>query len=419
MPTVPVAAAAGPRPPTRGYRALLADREFRALHLSFTATAVAGTLSALALGTLVGRRTGSPLLVALSLYGGTLATVVGALTLMSVADGRRPRRTLLLLQLVTAVAVGAQAVPGLPLAARFALLLAVGFVQCLGTGARLGLLTEVVPASAYAPARSLLNLTAGALAVVGLAVGAVLLRRTSPEVLLGSAAALVALAALPLVTSVREHSTRGGRRPGLRGTWAADVALVRRPDQRAVLVALWVPNGLVVGCEALLIPLDPRSAGFLLAAGSAGLLLGDLAVGRFLTAAARARAALPLRVVLAAPYLLFALRPPLGVAAVAVFVAGTGFAATLPLQERLLALVPESERGQVQGVESAGRLAWQGVGAVAGGALAERTGPAVAITLLAVASLAVTACTAAAGAPGTRRGSTKSMITGEGGEQGR
>jgi len=107
------------------------------------------------------------------------------------------------------------------------------------------------------------------------------------------------------------------------------------------------------------------------------------------------------------------------VAAVAVFVAGTGFAATLPLQERLLALVPESERGQVQGVESAGRLAWQGVGAVAGGALAERTGPAVAITLLAVASLAVTACTAAAGAPGTRRGSTKSMITGEGGEQGR
>jgi len=276
-----------------------------------------------------------------------------------------------------------------------------------------------VPASAYAPARSLLNLTAGALAVVGLAVGAVLLRRTSPEVLLGSAAALVALAALPLVTSVREHSTRGGRRPGLRGTWAADVALVRRPDRRAVLVALWVPNGLVVGCEALLIPLDPRSAGLLLAAGSAGLLLGDLAVGRFLTAAARARAALPLRVVLAAPYLLFALRPPLGVAAVAVFVAGTGFAATLPLQERLLALVPESERGQVQGVESAGRLAWQGVGAVAGGALAERTGPAVAITLLAVASLAVTACTAAAGAPGTRRGSTKSMITGEGGEQGR
>ena len=376
-----------------GYRALLADREFRALYLSFTATSAAGTLAGLALGTLVGRATGSPLLTTLSLYGGTLATVVGALTLMSVADGRRPRRILLLLQALTAVAVGLQAVPGLPLAGRFGLLLGLGFVSSLGTGARLGLLTEVVPPSGYAPARSLLNVTAGATAVVGLAGAGLLLGRVAPNLLLLVAAALVTAATLPLLTSVREHSTRPGRRPGLRGTWAADVALVRHPGRRVVLLNLWVPNGLVVGCEALLLPLAPDRAGFLLAAGAAGLLLGDLVVGRVLTAAARRRAAFGLRVGLAAPFLLFAVHPPVWAQVVAVTVASVGFAATLPLQEQLLALVPAADRGQAQGVDSAGRTAWQGLGAVIGGAVAERVGPAAAIAVLASASLAVTVTT--------------------------
>ncbi|MGW9069201.1 MFS transporter [Streptomyces yangpuensis] len=377
-------------PPAAGYRDLLRIREFSGLYVSFTLTAAAGALSGIALGTLVDRQTGSPFLTAVSMYGATFATVLGALTLMSVADGKRPRRTLLLLQLASLAGVCAQAVPGLPLAARFALLLFLGLFQSLGTGARLGLLAEVVPVSAYAPARSLMNITSGGTAILGYAAGAVLLRDTGPQGVFAAAASLTALGAAVVAATVREHSVRPTRRPGLRQTWRTNAELFSHPGRRALLLALWVPGGLVVGCEALFISYDPGHAGTYLAAGSAGMLLGDLIVGRLLTAGQRRRHAFALRLLLAAPFLLFAVHPPAPVLAVAVFVAGAGFAATLPLQEQLLELTPEAVRGQVQGVESAGRMTWQGLGAMIAGGLAQGLGPGPAIALAAAASLAVT-----------------------------
>jgi predicted MFS family arabinose efflux permease len=376
--------------PTTTYRALLGNREFAGLYASFTLTVAASTLSGFALGTLVDERTGSPFLTAVSMYGATFATVLGAMTLMSVADGNRPRRTLVALQCVSLLGVAAQAIPQLPLTARFALLLTLGFFQSLGTGTRMGLLTEVVPTAAYVPARSLMNITSGGTAVLGYALGAVLLRHLTPQQVFLTATALTGVALVVVATTVRDHSIRPPRRPGLRQTWTTNTALLSRKGPRALLLNLWVPNGLIVGCEALFISYAPDHAGILLAAGSAGMLLGDLTVGRLLTAARRDRCAFPLRLLLAAPYLLFALHPPLPVATVAVFLAGAGFAATLPLQERLLALTPDPVRGQVQGVESAGRMTWQGIGAALAGALAQYLTPATTITALAAISLAVT-----------------------------
>ncbi|MGW3323752.1 MFS transporter [Streptomyces virginiae] len=381
---------APPTTATTGYRALLRDKEFSGLYLSFTLTVTASTLSGFALGTLVNHRTGSPFLTAVSMYGATFATVLGALTLMSVADGKRPRRTLLLLQLLSLAGIAAQAVPGLPLAARFALLLTLGFFQSLGTGTRLGLLAEVVPGSAYAPARSLMNITAGGTVILGYAVGAVLLRHLSPYGLFAVAAALTALGTAVVAATVREHSIRLTRRPGLRRTWTTNAELFAHPGRRMLLLNLWVPNGLIVGCEALFLSYDPAGAGTLLAAASAGMLLGDLIVGRLLDAERRRRLAFALRLLLAAPFLLFAVHPPAWVAAVAVGLAGVGFAATLPLQEQLLEQTPDTIRGQVQGVESAGRMTWQGIGAAIAGGLAQYLTPGTAIAVAAGLSLAVT-----------------------------
>ncbi|MFD7688978.1 hypothetical protein [Streptomyces sp. NPDC059781] len=376
--------------PTTTYRALLGNREFTGLYVSFTLTVAASTLSGFALATLVDRRTGSPFLTAVSMYGATFATVLGAMTLMSVADGNRPRRTLVALQCVSLLGVAAQAVPGLPLAVRFTLLLVLGFFQSLGTGTRMGLLAEVVPASAYVPARSLMNITSGGTAVLGYALGAVLLRHLSPQGVFVAATALTGAGLVVVAATVRERSIRPPRRPGLRQTWTTNTALLSRSGPRALLLNLWVPNGLIVGCEALFISYAPDHAGVLLAAGSAGMLLGDLTVGRLLTPERRRRCAFALRLLLAAPYLLFVLHPPLPVAAAAVFVAGAGFAATLPLQERLLELTPDPVRGQVQGVESAGRMTWQGIGAALAGGIAQHLTPATTITTLAAVSVAVT-----------------------------
>jgi predicted MFS family arabinose efflux permease len=384
------------QPPARSYTQLLTNVEFAGLYASFTLTVAAGALSGLALGTLVHARTGSALLTAISMYGATFAAVVGALTLMSVADGNRPRRILLVLQSVSLVAVAGQAVPGLPLAARFGLLLALGFLQSLGTGARMGLLAELVPTSSYALARSLMNITSGLVAVVALAVGAALLATTGPGTLFVIAAVLTGIALLVVAATIRERSVRISRRPGVRQTWATNRALLARADQRVLLVNLWVPNGLVVGCEALFISYSPDHAGWMLAAGSAGMLIGDLAVGRFMGVEQRRRRALALRVLLAGPYLLFVLHPGVLLASAVVLVSSAGFAATLPLQERLLELVPDAVRGQVQGVESAGRMTWQGIGAVLAGLVAQLVPVGLAMVVVAGASLAVTVTTRSA-----------------------
>ncbi len=382
--------APGASPTATTYRALLRNREFAGLYVSFALSVSASTLSGFALGTLVHQQTRSPFLTAVSMYGATFATVLGALTLMSVADGSRPRRTLVVLQGVASAGAAAQAVPGLPLTVRFGLLAILGFFQSLGTGTRMGLVSEVVPDAAYAAARSLMNITAGATAILGYAFGALLLRHLAPRDVFLLATALTGLGLVVVATTVRDRSIRPTRRPGLRQTWTANTALFAHPGRRALLLNLWVPNGLIVGCEALFLSYSPDLAGVLLAAGAAGMLLGDLTVGRLLTADRRRRCAFALRLLLAAPYLLFALQPPVPVLTAAVFVAGAGFAATLPLQEQLLASTPDQVRGQVQGVESAGRMTWQGLGAAVAGGLAQLLTPAAAITTLAAVSVTIT-----------------------------
>ncbi|MQS06254.1 MFS transporter, partial [Streptomyces alkaliphilus] len=378
-----------------GYRALFRLPGFAGLWLSFALTVGASALAGLTLGTLVYERTGSPLLTAVGTHGATLATVLGALTLMSVADGRRPRRTLLVLQWCSVAGVAAQAVPGLPSAARLGLVLSLGFTHSLATGCRLGLLTGTVPPTGYARARSLMGLTAAGATALCQATGALLLSFLSPAGPLLIAAALLAAGAVVVATTVRERPPSPApdarsARPGVRATLAVNRRLLSRPGRRALLLNLWVPNGLVAGCSALFVPHSPQHAGLLLAAGSLGTAAGDLLVGRLLAARARRRSAFALRLLLAAPWPLFLLDPPPAVLAAAVFSASLGYAASLPLQERLLVTTPEAERGQVQGVDAAGRPAWQGLGALFAGALAQVVGPAGAMTVVAGLSLAVT-----------------------------
>jgi predicted MFS family arabinose efflux permease len=102
-----------------------------------------------------------------------------------------------------------------------------------------------------------------------------------------------------------------------------------------------------------------------------------------------------LRLLLAVPFLAFVLVPGVPLACLLAFVASAGYAASLPLQERLLTHTPAHQRGQVLGLNSTGLMVMQGVGAVLGGAIAEAigrgtTGVGWTIGLLAVLSLSVT-----------------------------
>jgi hypothetical protein len=375
----------------RTYRDLFAVREFRALWTSSALTTAAMTMSGLALATVVHAETGSALLTALAMFGPSTAQLVGATTLMSAADATPPRRALTLVGLLSAAVLAVQAALPLGTTARLALVLAAAYATSIAGGVRWGLLSEVVPDSGYALARSTMNVAVGAFQIVGFAAGGILLVvLTSGQVF--ALAALLSAAAVPVLRAgVAERPPRRRARVGLRETACANRLLLADRDTRALLLALSVPNGLVVGCEALFVPYAGEAAGWLLAGAAAGMMAGDLLGGRVLSPDGRRRASTPLRLLLAAPYLVFALEPGVPVAVLVAALASVGYAATLAQQEWLVTLTPAALRGQVLGVESSVRMTLQGVCAAVAGLLADLTTPAAAVTALAVASLLVSA----------------------------
>ncbi len=373
------------------YRALFADRAFRALWSSTALTVAAGTAVSLALASSVYASTGSALLSALALFGPSVVQVVGAATLMSLADAGPPRRTLTVVTGVVAAVAAAQALLPLGPLARVGLTLATAYVVSIGAGARWGLLTQVLPQASFRLARSAMNVAVGAFQVVGFAVGGLLLQVLSVRGVFALAAVLGVLAAGVLRLGVPEQPPRRSGRPGLRETWRGNRRLLGERHTRPLLLALCLPNGLVVGCEALFVPYAEDAAGVLFVAGALGMLTGDVLVGRVLSERQRRRWSTPLRVLLAAAFVPFVLPLPLAVAALLAAVGSAGYGASLLQQEQLVALAPEDVRGQALGVEGSARMTAQGLCAVLAGALADVVGAGVAITLLALSSLAVTA----------------------------
>ncbi|MEV0200194.1 MFS transporter [Nonomuraea sp. NPDC050691] len=393
----------------RTYGDLFRVPQFVPLFASSAAKTMGTTVSGLALGTLVYAATGSPLLSALSMFGSSFAQVVGATALMSAADRLPPRAALTVLAAALGLGTAVLAIPGLPVWAIFVVLFGLGLVASLGGGVRQGLLTELLPERAYVLGRSVLNASVGITQICGFALGGLLLTTLTPRGTLLAAAALDLAAALIAYFGLGHRPARASGRPSVAATWRINVRLWSSAPRRYVFLALWVPNGLIVGCEALFVPYAPGHAALLFALAAAGMLAGDVLVGRFVPARWRERLAAPLRFLLAAPYLIFFLHPAPVLAAVAVTVASVGYAASLMLQERLVALTPSDVRGQALGLNSSAMMTMQGVGATLAGALAQYTSPALAMSVMAAASVLVTACLA----PGLRPGPARQGLRSE------
>ncbi|MGC0419834.1 MFS transporter [Embleya sp. AB8] len=374
----------------RTYRELFRAPEYTPLFATSSAQLAALTVSGLALGTLVFDRTGSPLLAALGMFGGSLAQVIGATALMSAADRLPPRAALSLSALVFALGTAALAIPGLPLWALFAIVLGEGAVAAVAGGVRFGLLNEILPRDGYLLGRSVLNMCNGMVQVVGFSLGAVLVAALSARGTLLVGAGLYLLAAVVARCGLTRRPPRAAGRPSVAETWRNNSLLWSVKQRRYLYVVLWVPNGLIVGCESLFIPLQPDHAGLLFAFAALGMLLGDVLGGRFVPSAWRRRLGHPMQLLLAVPYLLFAVHPPLPVALAVIGIASIGYSATLLFQERLMAITPPELSGQALGLHSSGMVAMQGVAASLAGGIAQVTSPTAAIVFLAGASITVT-----------------------------
>ncbi|MFJ5266318.1 MFS transporter [Streptomyces sp. NPDC088387] len=379
------------------YQDLFRTPEFRPLFFGSCAQVAAQTVGGLALATLVYRATESPLLSAISMFGPSLAQVLGATFLLSGADRLPPRATLTGVSLAFAAGTAVLALPGLPLWAVFAVILVQGLIASLGGGVRWGLLNEILAKEGYLLGRSVFNMMNGLVQIAGFALGGALVALLDPRTTLVLAALLYALSALVIRAGLTARPPRAAGRPSAAATRRTNALLWSSRPRCQVYLALWIPNGLVVGCESLFVSYDSGSAGTLFACAALGMLAGDVLVGRLLRPERRARLGHPLLFLLAAPYTLFLLRPSLPLAAALAAVASVGFGASLVQQEHLMALTPEGLAGHALGLHSAGMLTMQGVGAALAGTVAQLTSPATAMATMAAASLAVTAALVSAG----------------------
>jgi predicted MFS family arabinose efflux permease len=389
----------------RTYRELFAVPEFQPLFWTSSVQTAALTIGDLALATLIYDRTGSPLLSALAMFGPSLTQLIGASTLLAAADRLPPRALTCGLTLAFAAGTAALAVPGLPVWAAFVILAVLGLGAALGGAVRYGLLNDVVAADGYLLGRSVLNMSVGAMQIGGFAAGGLLVVTLTPRVTLLVSAGLLVFGAVIARFGLRRRAPRAAGRASVRDTWRVNRRLWSSPARRYVYLAQWLPNGLIVGCESLFVSYAPRHAGLLFVCAAAGMLAGDTLAGRFIAERWRQRLGAPLRLLLAAPYLLFALPLPLPLplAAAAIVAASVGYCATLLLQERLMALTPDELSGQALGLASSGMMAMQGVGAALAGGVAQLTSPGTAMAVMAAASLIITLTLA----PGLRPGRTR------------
>ncbi|MGW6389003.1 MFS transporter [Streptomyces sp. NPDC055103] len=390
------------------YRDVFRTPEFTPLFLTGAAHTAAQTVAGLGLATLVYRATGSPVLSALALFGPSLAQLIGATTLLSAADRLPPRTALAGIALFFTLGTAVLALPGLPTWAVFTILLAEGLAASLGGGVRQGLLNQILAREDFLLGRSVTNMAVGVCQIGGFATGGVLIALLSPRGTVLVGAGLYLAAALLARLGLGARPPRAAGRASVAETWRTNARLLSSPARRRCYLALWLPNGLIVGCESLFVPYAPERAGLLFAFAAFGMLVGDTAVGRFVPARLRGRLRFPLQALLAAPFLLFALDPAPPLALLAVTVSAVGYGASLLHQERLMDLVPEELAGHALGLHTSGMLALQGVSAALAGTLAQYTSARTGMVLLALASLTVTLALARAD---RRTGGPKALPT--------
>ncbi|MFI1384035.1 MFS transporter [Embleya sp. NPDC020886] len=374
------------------YREVFAVGAFRVLFGSFVLLLIGDTVRMLALAVLVYERTGSPALSALAYVAGFVPQAFGGALLLSLTDRVPVRAAMAGYDLVRCVLALVLAADVLPVWAVLLLLASVGLVSPIAGAARQRTLPELLHGDAYVLGRSVFGMAAGAMQVLGFAVGGLLLA------LVGSGGALLFAAAVALASAAvvrfglpaapRPERTGSARTEGtVRATWRVNRELLGDRTVRGLLLAQWIPANLTAAAEGVIVPYAPDHAGVLYGSAAGGMLLGDLLVGRFVRPARRERLTPWLALLLGVPLVFFAAGPPLWVTAGLFVVSSAGLSYQLGLQRRFLDAIPKAGTGQAMGLAMTGTMTLQGVAMAGAGALAGVLAPGHVIALVGLASL--------------------------------
>ena len=376
-----------PRP---GYRAVLANTEFRALWFAHVTSVLGDQLTRIALASIVLARTGSVTLSALSFATTYLPWLLGGPLLSLFAD-RCPRRTVMVVcDAARGLLVLVMVVPGVPVWGLFVLASLVALLGPPFEAARGATVPEVLPAPLYPVAQALSMGSLQAAQLLGFAVGGLLvtLQPGAWVLALDAATFLVSAAVLQRFVAWRPGAQDAGELTAR--TWARESTQGLRlvagtPDLRRLLGLSTIVAAVTVLPESLAIAQadalgrTPFVAGLLCAALPLGTVVGAAVAGRPGARNDRLVLVRPLGLLASASCAACLLEPGLAGLVVLWFLAGIGAGGLLPANVAFVLRVDPALRGRALSVAQVVLQVGQGLAVAAGGVLAGLVGPPAAV----------------------------------------
>jgi hypothetical protein len=279
--------------------------------------------------------------------------------------------------------------PAAPVPVLFALLLAIGTLSSISGGARAALVRSSVTEDAYVPARSLLRIAVQFAQIGGNAGGGVLLLllTTSGALLVNSASFAFAAAAVRFVVADYPNASERSQATLLRDSLHGARGVLGHAELRRLLLFGWLAPMFAVAPEALAAPYvadhhgSSTQVGWWLIALPVGIIAGDVAGVRLLTARQQRRLVAPAAVAGFVPYLAFVGDPSVPIGLTLLVASGACGLYALGLDARVRDAAPPQLFARTMTLNSAGLMTLQGVGFVLAGAIAQAFGPATAIAL--------------------------------------
>ncbi|MBP2321375.1 putative MFS family arabinose efflux permease [Kibdelosporangium banguiense] len=385
------------------FRGTLAVGEFRAIWLAELQSVFGDQLARIALSVLVFERTNSASLPALTYALTYLPDLIAGPLLGGLAD-RYPRRAVMVTADVSrAVLVALMAIPGTPLAVLAALVVAVQLLNAPFTAAQAAILPNVLTDDRYEIGQSIRQVSGQAGQLIGFAGGGVMIGLLGAHRALAVNAISFAISALIIRFGVRPRQAAGTterNEPALHRLKAGVRTIWRDPRLRSLVTLAWLA-GFVIVPEGLAVPYaaeiggGPVTAGFLLAAHPAGIVIGASIWSRWVPADLRLRLVGLLALFAIVPLLGYAFKPGLIITMALLIISGACAAYQITAAATFMRLVPDAERGQAFGLAGAGLIAVQGIGLLTGAVLVAVAGSA-SLTVAGIAAAGVVSAVPAA-----------------------
>ncbi len=357
-----------------------ASLEFRAIWTTRGLSLLGDQLARVALAVLVFQRTGSAALTGAAYAATFLPYLVGP-SLAGAAD-RRPRKGILVtLDLARAGAVGAMALPGMPLLWMCVLLALVTAASPVYDAARSAMLPEVLTDGLYPTGLAICSITTEAAQVLGFACGGVLVAAVGARTTLALDATTFLVSALVLARWIKPRPAARSRSASQTSHLRSTTRLVLRGPILRRLVALAWMNAFWIVPEGLAAPYAHRlgggavSVGLLLSALPLGCAVGAIVLTSIARPERRLQLMLPMALGAGLPLAVCALHPGLVLSMILWGLCGVGTAYNVVANAAFVEEVPNACRSQAIAIVTTGMVAGQGLAVLLGGLVASLVAP--------------------------------------------